>query len=241
LKLLWGRAGAHCSKCKAPCTADQTLMSPTAVIGENAHIRAHSPGGPRYDAGYSSNLLDQYQNLILLCPTCHTHMDKQGDSYSVEAIEKWKSDHETSVSRQLQSASSNIGFKELELIICHVMNPVFALTQESSTKQTPPLEKLKKNGLTIATQQKYCIGTSQSGLVSKYVEQCSMLDSDYPERLKAGFTMEYQSQKQKLVTGDALFESMIQFAHSDSTELLRQMAGLAVVSYLFEKCDLFEP
>jgi HNH endonuclease len=95
-KLLWGRAAGICSNptCRADLTAIlQGLKSYN--VGEMAHIIARSEDGPRGASGGDS---DQYANLVLLCPTCHRHIDKSPDgTYTIEQLHQWKRDHESAI------------------------------------------------------------------------------------------------------------------------------------------------
>lgn len=92
-KLLWGRAAGLCSNpdCRAKLTAigadDQSFLT-----GEMAHQIAQSPDGPR---GTEDGSDDTYDNLILLCPTCHRTIDKApSGTYPVELLREWKATHE---------------------------------------------------------------------------------------------------------------------------------------------------
>lgn len=98
-KLLWSRARDECAfpGCSQALTEDQPNVesgnSDATVVGEEAHIRAQSLGGARYDAEYVD--VDGFQNLILLCPTHHTLVDaNNGDGYSVDQLIAIKSKHE---------------------------------------------------------------------------------------------------------------------------------------------------
>jgi len=42
-----------------------------------AHICGDKPGANRHDAGQTDAERDDYQNLILLCPTHHTLIDRK--------------------------------------------------------------------------------------------------------------------------------------------------------------------
>jgi hypothetical protein len=88
VKILWGRAGGICSN--PSCRIDLTVLleERNYHIGEMAHIIAKQPSGNR---GVISGGSDNYSNLILLCPTCHTHIDKSPDGfYPVEQLHDWK-------------------------------------------------------------------------------------------------------------------------------------------------------
>jgi hypothetical protein len=108
-KLLWGRAGDRCAwpDCDQLLSIDlhdpetAVLIKHGALIGEEAHIRSGQVGGPRYQADYDK--VDEYENLILLCPTHHTIVDKDnGAGWSVESLEHMKSDHELIVRSRMQ-------------------------------------------------------------------------------------------------------------------------------------------
>lgn len=93
------RAAYICSnpKCRrltiGPDTAD---LSRSISAGKASHIKAASPGGPRYDPLQSSAQRKGIANAIWLCGACADFIDKnQGKSYPVQQIENWKKDHES--------------------------------------------------------------------------------------------------------------------------------------------------
>ena len=60
-----------------------------------AHIIARKKGGPRGVVGGGA---DTYQNLILLCPTCHRTIDKAPPgTYPEEMLYNWKNAHENAI------------------------------------------------------------------------------------------------------------------------------------------------
>ena len=65
-------------------------------------------------------------------------------------------------------------------------------------------------------------------------------DSANQLRLTSGFITEYQQQTQAGLQGDALFAAMFRFSVQGRTDFQHQSAGLAVLSYLFERCEVFE-
>ena len=95
-KILWGRAAGICSN--PNCRRDLTVIleqKGTYNVGEMAHIIARSPEGPRGNAEGGS---DEYANLILLCPTCHTTIDKApAGQFPEPMLHEWKHDHEKSI------------------------------------------------------------------------------------------------------------------------------------------------
>jgi len=99
IKLLWGRAAGRCSHCKVPVTENKHSVTDAFPFGENAHIIAERPGGPRGGEGLPDGLRNSYFNLILLCPNCHTKIDKAPEDFPPERLRQIKSDHEAEMAR----------------------------------------------------------------------------------------------------------------------------------------------
>lgn len=113
-KKLWALSRNECAfpSCSQRLVGDlpeTDQPSGVTVVGEEAHIRSGRPAGPRYDADYDPLLIDSYENLILLCPTHHTMVDKDnGRGYSVAQLIKIRRGHEQAAARgeRLQRACS---------------------------------------------------------------------------------------------------------------------------------------
>ena len=112
-KLLWGRAHNLCSfaTCWQALTADEvdgrTGEGFAVVVGEEAHIRSGSAGGPRYDPDYPGADVDKYENLMLLCPTHHSLIDAHnGDAYDAKTLVKMKRRHEEQQGRKDRISST---------------------------------------------------------------------------------------------------------------------------------------
>jgi hypothetical protein len=96
LVLLWARAAGMCSHpdCRKKLVQAATESNRAASIGEAAHIVAHVPAGPRGDAPIPADDRDRYANLILLCPNHHSLIDDQPQTYTIDTLRTWKSEHE---------------------------------------------------------------------------------------------------------------------------------------------------
>jgi hypothetical protein len=94
---LWGRGGGRCSN--PDCGQDLVVATPRGqriVIGEVAHIIGRSEKGPRGRCADRSGTEAQ-ENLVLLCPTHHTMVDKSEDDYPPDLLREWKADAEKRV------------------------------------------------------------------------------------------------------------------------------------------------
>ncbi len=99
-KLLWGRSASRCAICREELIEPSTAGDRESVVGEEAHIVARSPGGPRGNH-VDEHRADGYENLILLCPRHHKMVDDQPIAYGVEVLRSIKSLHEGWVTTML--------------------------------------------------------------------------------------------------------------------------------------------
>ena len=67
-----------------------------------------------------------------------------------------------------------------------------------------------------------------------------VMQDDFPEKLKAGFLSEYDRLKAIGYSGDSLFFCLFDFAGGKHSEHIKRAAGLAVLAYLFQICEVFE-
>ena len=239
-KLLWGMAAARCAfpQCRRVCSAPSTTLDPAVVLGEMAHIVAHSDLGPRGDPEYPAERRATYENMILLCSPHHTTVDRQPNSYTMSDLRTWKTDHESWVRVRLAQEMPNVGFAELEV----VTRAILALPEQPNTSYavTPPAEKMAKNGLSSRVRLTLQMGLAGGPEVEKFVDYVGVRDSEFPERLRSGFLLKYEQLRAEGLRGDAVFHSLVEFASGPSSDILRIAAGLAVVGYLFMTCEVFE-
>ncbi len=91
-KIVWIQAGGRCSICRRQVLTSATDTDDPSIFGEEAHIVAHSSGGPR--AGELDEAkIDSHENLILLCSEHHKQVDDQLNHYTVERLRQIKRAH----------------------------------------------------------------------------------------------------------------------------------------------------
>jgi len=205
-----------------------------ANTGELAHIKGDKPDAPRYDFNQPEKERNSPDNLILLCGTHHKIVDDQPDIYTVEKLIKLKKQHEEWVISQYSKNINELTFAELEVIKKFIEHTEVI---ESDMSVIHLRDKIEKNKISSATELLIKLGLARTKLVKEYIE--TNLDPEFGERLKKGFVQEYNLQKEKF-NGDALFDSLLNFASGGSTNFKEMAAGLTVLCYFFEKCDVFE-
>lgn len=91
---LFSESAGHCQNpdCLRPLFPVE--MGGNKHIAEMAHVIPHGDKGPRHEERPSEEFnTDSFENLILLCPTCHTIIDKGPDGYSRNTLLQWKQKH----------------------------------------------------------------------------------------------------------------------------------------------------
>ena len=94
---LFADSGGYCQNpdCLSPLFRD--VVDETIHIAEMAHIISVSDSGPRADSSLTSEQRGHYDNLILLCPTCHTIIDKAEGQYPEKLVLEWKMKHKEKI------------------------------------------------------------------------------------------------------------------------------------------------
>jgi hypothetical protein len=100
-KILWGRSGNRCALCRRELIINATDLDDESVIGDECHLVSGKVKGPRHNPTFPLEHIDEPENLILLCRVHHKMVDDQRETYTVEMLQKLKSDHEGWVSARL--------------------------------------------------------------------------------------------------------------------------------------------
>jgi len=103
-----------------------------------------------------------------------------------------------------------------------------------------PREKMRRNGLTQQIEFLLTLGLGKAAEVKDFVQYVAYRDAEFPERLRTGFINEYHRLIQEGYYGDSLFEALRIFSCRASQDFALQAAGLAVLAYLFNICEVFE-
>ncbi|AWH86328.1 hypothetical protein HYN59_14965 [Flavobacterium album] len=97
---LFADSGGYCQNPECNLHLFQNVGDSDFHIAEMAHIIAASGDGPRSSVVLSPVDKGSFENLILLCPNCHTKIDKAESEFPDNLIRRWKSDHSLKISRQ---------------------------------------------------------------------------------------------------------------------------------------------
>jgi hypothetical protein len=113
-------SGGVCAKpdCRQPLYEE--FEESVVNVEELAHIISESVKGPRGDSKLSASKRNQAKNIILLCPRCHTLVDKSPGEFPPRLLHRWKSQHKETI-KQTFHAKRFYARKEL----CRFLEPIF--------------------------------------------------------------------------------------------------------------------
>ena len=134
-----------------------------------------------------------------------------------------------------QTTLSQLEFMELQPVILAIprMEP-----DDNPPLTVPSATKLQANDLSDAAAGLLRVGRRQERLVERFFEQYPV--PNFGEEIAQGFRDRYQALRDEGANPDAVFTELQQFAGGMSGSPEHQAAVLAVMSYFFERCDIFE-
>ncbi len=243
VKLLWGRAASRCSfpACRRELSIDSN--SGPKIIGKQAHIVAYSdnPNAPRSCSSYSKLLRNSCENLILLCGTHHDIVDNDEQTYTIEALRTMKITHENWVNESLQSSFSTVGFQELDSLIQSLLPlPTPQSTAQPDFETIPLKQKMNRNSLTKSIEFRLSLGLSLTSHVENVVSDRSLTDSGFANRIRKLLVQEYSRLFAGGMSGDSLFHSLVEYLTPSGHSFDSEVAALGILTYFFEKCEVFE-
>lgn len=96
---LWSQCGGYCQRpdCNQYLFAESGGKS--VSLANVAHVIGHGTDGPRSEHELAEKIdKDGFDNLIMLCLSCHKIVDELESQYPVEEIQSWKNHHAGRVS-----------------------------------------------------------------------------------------------------------------------------------------------
>lgn len=116
---LFANSGGFCQRPECNENLFKTFTKTEIHIAEIAHIISVNDGA-RSVKKLTATEKGSYENLILLCPNCHTIIDKAEADFPEDLIKKWKSEHELRL-------KNSFGIKKLKTreLVREILEPIF--------------------------------------------------------------------------------------------------------------------
>ena len=135
-----------------------------------------------------------------------------------------------------QSTMVKLGYENLKNVLSHVARQPALLGQD-----TPAVsgDKLYANSLSEHVQTLLSAGMQRARRVGEFF--ANWYDPTYGDEIAQAFKIRYQELRQQGLTPDQIFYGLHEFAGGERRGTPdHESAVLAVLAYLFEKCDIFE-
>jgi hypothetical protein len=225
------KSGNRCAKCNI------VLVENSVCIGENAHIYGEKQTSARYDASKSAEYVNSEQNFIFLCCNCHKIIDTEVLSYPPDKLFSMKEAHEKRVVQALQQGSIDYTFAELQVITAFLVREGGKATGSTNYQWLRLPDKIRKNQL--ADVQGYIdMGLLSVSRIENYLNRHP--DPSFADRLTRIFVEKYTALKREEDEPISIFNTLWDFACENQTDYNYRSAGLALLVYFFEKCEVFE-
>lgn len=241
-RIVFAMSGNRCAMpdCRKPLVVDGTDSGdPRTMVGELAHIAGLRPGSARYDETMSDKERNSDDNLIAVCPSCHKRIDDQPLEHTAEKLRRIKSDRGALVRTALDENMNDLTFPELHEVISRMIAVGAKLGWPSTIEPALPLrEKIVRNRLSPWTGGMISAGLARVKLVADCINESD--NATLANRLNAGMALKYEQLRSEGLDGDDLFFAMWRLAGDGNTDMKKTAAGLAVLVYFFEACEVFE-
>lgn len=245
IRILLSRSGNVCAypECQRELVLDSKGPDdPAKSVGKVAHIRAASPGGPRYDSKMSNSERVAVANLIYLCSDHHDMIDTQVAAHPTELLHKMRSDHEAAVRRAIRAVSGNLTYDSLALV-CAVIAGQMEVDVQEIELSLPVQAKINLNDLGPKTAQLIETGLAQATRIQTFIAFQSSQVPRFERRLVARIKADYEEGIAAGLVGDDAFDYVRAKTEEnagprDTPEI--RAAALAVVALIFEICEIFE-
>jgi hypothetical protein len=138
IKKLYAMSG---NECAMPGCDTKLFSESGAFLGVICHINAKNKNGPRFNPKQSNEERNGYDNLLILCPSCHKIIDSREDLYPAEALKEIKRIHEDYCGR---SETDEDMFKAQQILnassVVNVNNSSNVAVNSPGAKQTTILQ-----------------------------------------------------------------------------------------------------
>jgi hypothetical protein len=226
IKVLWANAAGMCafSDCRIKLCSDAAQSVQSHTIGEMAHIKGDRTGSNRHDPSQSSVERDSYSNLILLCPTHHTLIDRPENErrYAVADLAAIKTEHEAWVAKRL-----TLSEWQTKAELASAILPLVESNHQCFLAYGPHSEIARRNPESSAydlwlTERLSTIVPNNRRLLDA-IERNKQLFASSEQRILAQFELHVRSYE-RWVRDEIQYESVVRFP-IEFADLIRRLAN----------------
>lgn len=209
----------------------------SGTIGKIAHIVGENKGSARFSETLTLEQRNSPDNLMLLCGTHHDTVDNYESEYSVDDLHVTRKKFLGKLASVFEEQVLGVTFADLEVTIAYLVSNS-DVQYEGTLEIITPYEKIEKNSLSADVENLLKMGLIRQNQLEDYLNK--NLDATFSARLRNLFVEEYNRLKDEELSSDEIFYKLLEFASGNNSEFPRQAAGLTIVAYYFNVCDIFE-
>lgn len=228
-KLSWMKSDGNCCMCKQKIGRYEE----NGFVGEFAHIEDLQKATKRYNPDKSIDELNDESNIIILCPTCHTKIDKYSEDYPTEKLQQIKREYENNIKIAIEYANPDLysKFSKICKDLSGKCNNAGIIERYNSIKVE---EKISKNSLSEIKDQ--------IDMYMRYIpifkEFLETLSQSERTELRHNIMSLYKLEQCKDDCNVQKFTNLIRrVVGNDFSNVFP--AGIIICNY-FEECDVFE-
>lgn len=145
---LFADSGGYCQNPDCNVNLFLNIGETDFHIAEMAHIISAGEKGPR-SKEITEEQKGEFSNLILLCPNCHTKIDKAEDEFPEELIKKWKSEHSQKINSlfNIKTFDSRDKTRKAILPLLNENNTIFNIYGPMTDERFNPESEMPKTWL----------------------------------------------------------------------------------------------
>lgn len=146
---LFADSGGYCQNPDCNDNLFLTIGKKDFHIAEMAHIISAGEKGPRSDTKKTPASKGSFENLILLCPTCHTKIDKAESEYPEKIIKGWKNSHSKKINKlfNLKPFKKRLDARNAILPLLRENKTVFTIYGPMTDERLNPESEMPKQWL----------------------------------------------------------------------------------------------
>lgn len=203
-------------------------------IGEFAHIIDLQQATLRYDPNKTTGELNSIDNIIVICPTCHTKIDKESDKYSTNDLIKQKKQYENNI--LISKEYSNPEYLQFfDNIFKNLKGKYQFVSNRKTLLPISVKDKITRNSLS-SINDVINMGLSMQ---SNFVDYLDTLSSEEKVELRKIIMEIYLNEiKNKNISNEDKFNNMVKELVGNNTN--NYLYAITILAYYFEECDVFE-
>lgn len=133
---------------------------------------------------------------------------------------------------------ANIGNADIQAAVQGIYRSYNTGAHTDDPVVAPSVQKLNANGLSTAVIHLIKGGMNGSVKVQRFFDNNPV--PDYVDIVANAFKQEYAKLREENTKPDEVYDCLYHYAGGDGGDAKRRAAVLAVLSYFFERCDIFE-